>query len=182
MKLLEQIQYEDDIPCVIYFEVNADGTLEYDREQWSKVEPKIRAGWAKSVNVFDILCTVNFTSRGWISKFSLEVDKKKPHQTLPIKPGDVKVKIFGDEVVAEFGGVVNKNINEIISDIRTGYLPCVMEDFENSDITQLMVDECYAQLRLTNCKEAFETALSDLKEVQKKLEEYKNKGGNFYGK
>ena len=57
-------------------------------------------------------------------------------------------------------------------------MPRVMENFENSDITQLKVDVCFAQLRVKKCKDEYETALSDLKEVQKKLEEYRKNGGN----
>lgn len=181
MNLMEQIRIEAEKQCYIKFNVNEDGTLDYDKEHWKLIEPKLRAGWSQA-HIFDILSTIVFDKNALITKFTLEVDKKKPSRTLPIKIGDVKVEISGDEVVAEFGGVVNKNLKEIISDIRIGYLPRVMEEFEKSDITQLKVDVCYAQLRVTNCKEELETALSDLKEVQKKLEEYRKNGGNYYGK
>lgn len=178
---MEQIKLEAETKCYINFNVNEEGTLDYDKELWKIVEPKLRAGWSHA-NVFDIISKVYFSEKGWISKFTIEVDKKKPSQTLPIKIGDVKVEISGDKIIAEFGGVVSKNFNEIIADIREGYLPGIMEDFENLEKTQLSINLCYAQLKVKKIKDVLATATKKLKEAQDKLENYIDIGGSYYGK
>lgn len=180
-KLFEQIKEETETQCYIDFDVNEDGTLDYDKAHCKEVEPKLKTAWSKA-NVFDILSQVYINDNGRVYRFTLEVVKKMPARCLTMRLDEVEVQLFGDCVVAEFGGVVTKNLKEIITDIRTGYLPRVMEDFENSDITQLKVDVCLAQLRVKKCKDEYENALSDLKEVRKKLEEYRKNGGNYYGR
>ena len=176
MKLLEQIEYEDNISCVISFEVNDDGTLEYDREQWSKVEPKIRAGWSKSVNVFDVLCTVYFTQRGWIKEFSFEVEKKKPARVLKVKTEDIAVEIQYDAVVAELGGLINKQFKSVIKDISEGFLPRILEEFEGDDLVQLKVDVAFAKLEVTKLKFELELAEHRLKEAVARLKQFKENG------
>lgn len=179
--LMEQVKFEEDTLCYIKFNVNDDGTLDYDKELWKIVEPKLRVGGAQA-HIFDILSKVYFSKNGWISSFTLQVDKKKPSRTLTIKLRDVNVELSGDEVIAEIGGVVNKNVTDVIKDIRTGYLPRIMEEFENLEKTQLKVDEAYAQMNLSRCEYELEMAKNKLKEAQKKIEEYKKNGGNYYGK
>ena len=176
-KLCEQIKEETETQCYIKFNVNEDGTLDYDKAHWKLIEIKLKKAWSQA-NVFDILSQVYINDNGWVYRFTLEVVKKMPSRFYPMRLDEVEVKLFGDCVVAEFGGVVTKNLKEIIGDIRTGYLPRVMQHFENADITQLKVDVCFAQLRVKKCKDEYENALSDLKEVQKNLEEYRKNGGN----
>lgn len=180
MDLFEQIKFEDETQCYMNFNVNDDGTLDYDRAKWKIVEPKLRCGWSKA-HIFDILSRIVFGKTGWIKSFTLQVDKKRAGRSLTIKLGDVNVEISGDQVIVELGGVVNKNLNEIIQDVREGYLPRIMEEFENLDFVQLQVDVCYAQLKVRKCKDELAEARYELQETQEKLEEYKKNGGNYYG-
>lgn len=181
MNLMEQVKFEEDTLCYLNFKVHEAGTLDYDKELWKIVEPKLRVGWAQS-HMFNVLSQVKFSENGWIVEFSLKVTKKIPSRTLKHKLVDVEVECCVGDVVAELGGVVNKNINDVIKDIRTGYLPRIMEEFENLEKTQLKVDEAYAQMNLSRCEYELEMAKNKLKEAQKKIEEYKQNGGNYYGK
>ena len=173
MNLMEQIKFEEEIQFCLNIKVEEDGRLLYDKGLWKKVEPKLRAGWSNA-NAFDIISKVYFSENGWISSFTLQVDKKKASRLLTINIGDVKVEIAGEEVVAELGGVVNKNLNDVIADIRAGYLPRIMEELENIEKTQLQVDVCYAQLAVKKIKEELVIARYELKEAQEKLDKSTN--------
>lgn len=181
MNLMEQVKLEEETLCCMIFKVREDGTLDYDKKLWKIVEPKLRVGWAQS-HMFNVLSQVKFSENGWIVEFSLKVTKKIPSIILKNKLVDVEVECCVGDVVAELGGVVNKNINDVIADIRAGYLPRIFEEFENLHLIRLKIDEAYAQMNLSRCEYELEMAKNKLKEAQKKIEEYKQNGGNYYGK
>ena len=168
-KLMEQIEKETSTQCYIKFNVNDDGKLDYDKNVWKVVEPKICAGWGQS-HIFDIISKVYISEDGLISKFTIEVDKKKPSRHLPKKLEDVEISVSGECIIAEFGGVVNKNFNDVISDIRVGYLPRIMEVFEQLERTQLSIDVAFAQLKINKYRKRLQMVMEELKEAQQKLE------------
>lgn len=165
MNIFEQIEYEDFNCCKISIGVTAEGHLTYDRKKWKTVEAKLREAWSNA-NVFEISSQVSFNKDGLITAFTLASVKRGK-----IKPAVSEMKYYNKVVYCEIGNQVTSKFHEVLDDIKRGYLPKLLEDFENIETTSFNVDIAYKTMQVKAIEEQLRMAKYELKIAKQKLEE-----------
>ena len=175
MNLLEQIQIEEETSCYISFDVTKEGKLVYDINHWKKVEGKLKSAWANG-HVFEISCRVYFNTEGMITQFTMSSQKKGKVKKINTKISEVEIEYSDNRVFTEVGDIARNALISILTDIRAGVLPTVLNELQRLDLTKMKVKIAYQQMKIHELMETLRKEEEQLKRVKAELQEVMENG------
>ena len=167
---MEQIKFEEEASCYISFDLTKEGKLVYDINQWKKVEGKLKSAWANG-NVFDISCRIYFNTEGMITQFTMSSQKKGKVKKINTKLSEVEIEYSANRVFAEVGDIARAVLISILTDIRAGYLPRVLQELQSLDLTKMKVKLAYQQTKVHKLMETLRKEEEQLKKFRQQLQE-----------